>query len=619
VGSAVAGPEWAGIKAAEGDAKHKVVTSKKWGDAEFEYNTLARSGQKFGSNTFGMITDKKGGEIEVSHNPDFASILTKYDGKLYMVTQFESPRPGVAYFSELEQDADGKLKMVSASPMDFSSMGGLWIPCAGSVSPWGSHIGSEEYEPDARAFFSSENPTENGNIKDFMRYFPDASGSSPDDLVASGFNPYFYGYAWETKVADGKPITEKWYTQGRMSWELPYGMPDRKTVYGTDDGENVMFSKFEAKKAGDMSEGTLYCARMTQVRPAIIPSHDGMVLEKEVGKADDAYFKITWQSMGSAKSADIYEEINSYNGTGVHTKFSDLFKTGDLNKDGDGCEDEDYTMIRAGGNKPECLKLQKGFDDDDTERIKILASRLEKRRYAAYIGCTVEGRKWEGITYDPKSRTMFTALSSIERGMEKSEKAYDGKSKTFTPADHIQLKANSCGCVFEMGFNGPDDYSIGWMKALVCGFKNESHPLAADNKCSVDGIASPDNVAAIPEHGQLIIGEDTSSHQNDMVWVRDNADGKLTRVATTPYGSETTSPYWYPNINGHSYITLVVQHPYGESDEDKAGDAESTGVEGWVGYMGPLPKVSKVESGASATAASMVLSVFMAAVALFAL
>jgi hypothetical protein len=163
-------------------------------------------------------------------------------------------------------------------------------------------------------------------------------------------------------------------------------MPDRKTVYGTDDGENVMFSKFEAKKAGDMSEGTLYCARMTQVRPAIIPSHDGMVLEKEVGKADDAYFKITWQSMGSAKSADIYEEINSYNGTGVHTKFSDLFKTGDLNKDGDGCEDEDYTMIRAGGNKPECLKLQKGFDDDDTERIKILASRLEKRRYAAYVG-----------------------------------------------------------------------------------------------------------------------------------------------------------------------------------------------------------------------------------------
>lgn len=72
----------------------------------------------------------------------------------------------------------------------------------------------------------------------------------------------------------------------------------------------------------------------------------------------------------------------------------------------------------------------------------------------------------------------------------------------------------------------------------------------------------------------------------------------------------------YPNINGHSYITLVVQHPYGESDQKKVSEEDSTGTAGWVGYMGPLPKVSKVESGASATAASVVLSVFMAAVAL---
>jgi len=30
--------------------------------------------------------------------------------------------------------------------------GGLWIPCAGSKTPWGSHMGGEEYEPDARPF-----------------------------------------------------------------------------------------------------------------------------------------------------------------------------------------------------------------------------------------------------------------------------------------------------------------------------------------------------------------------------------------------------------------------------------------------------------------------------------
>jgi hypothetical protein len=164
-------------------------------------------------------------------------------------------------------------------------------------------------------------------------------------------------------------------------------MPDRKTVYGTDDGENVMFSKWEAKTAGDMSEGELFCARMSQVRPAIIEAHDGMVKDEKMGEGDanDAYFKISWLSMGKATNEEIYEEIKSYNGTGVHTKFSDLFKTGELNSAQDGCKDEGFKMIRAGGNKPECLKLKTGFDDDDTARIQKLASRLEKRRYAAYV------------------------------------------------------------------------------------------------------------------------------------------------------------------------------------------------------------------------------------------
>ena len=53
------------------------------------------------------------------------------------------------------------------------------------------------------------------------------------------------------------------------------------------------------------------------------------------------------------------------------------------------------------------------------------------------------------------------------------------------------------------------------------------------------------------------------------MWYYDFKDGSLTRFLTTPYGSETTSPYWYPNINGWAYLTAVVQHPYGESDEDR--------------------------------------------------
>lgn len=64
-------------------------------------------------------------------------------------------------------------------------------------------------------------------------------------------------------------------------------------------------------------------------------------------------------------------------------------------------------------------------------------------------------------------------------------------------------------------------------------------------------------------------------------------DGALTRIFSTPYGSETTSPYFYPNINGHGYLMAVVQHPYGELDEDKLTDAADAAA--YVGYIGPFP------------------------------
>ena len=92
------------------------------------------------------------------------------------------------------------------------------------------------------------------------------------------------------------------------------------------------------------------------------------------------------------------------------------------------------------------------------------------------------------------------------------------------------------------------------------------------DKCVITGMASPDNVAMIGELDQLIIGEDTSSHQNDLVWIYDFASGAMTRIASTPYGSETTSPYWH-TLGDYSYMTYVVQHPYGESDAGMAASA----------------------------------------------
>ena len=199
-----------------------------------------------------VVTQKK----LISDNPDYTSLLT-IDGKFFSVTHFESPRPGAAYLSELEQDDKGKLTVKATKAVDFSAHGGLWIPCAGSVTPWMTHLGSEEYEPDARAFYASSTLNTPDwmfqNYRDFMRYFGkyEAKASfTKEKAMEGGFYPYQYGYPWETVVkADFTEMTKKLYSHGRQAWELSYVMPDSSTVYGTDDGTNVFFTYFKADTA----------------------------------------------------------------------------------------------------------------------------------------------------------------------------------------------------------------------------------------------------------------------------------------------------------------------------------------------------------------------------------
>ena len=106
----------------------------------------------------------------------------------------------------------------------------------------------------------------------------------------------------------------------------------------------------------------------------------------------------------------------------------------------------------------------------------------------------------------------------------------------------------------------------------------------------MDGIASPDNMSYLPGRDTLFIGEDTTTgHQNDAVWALNLTSGELTRILTTPYGAETTSVYAYPDVNGHGYVMAVVQHPYGESDEDKLQSPDQ--AQAYLGYIGPFPKL----------------------------
>lgn len=545
--------------AADDAAKRQVLAADKividGTEYAIGYNVLARTGDKLGEGVFGALVDQDGkvvtnedGSEHLSVDADFTSLLPVGD-KLYSITHFES-RPGAMYLSELAQDADGKLTAVSTKPVEFKDLGGLWVPCAGSVTPWGTHLGSEEYPPNAE---SIEKAAALGDIDDY--YFPMVKFLGVDpakmdlETFRTTFNPYAYGYPVEVTVAaDGAAKAAKHYAMGRVAIELAYVMPDQKTAYISDDGTNVGLFKFVADTAGDLSAGTLYAAKWVQT-------------SAENGGAAT----LEWVDMGHATDAEVAAVI------AAKPKFSDIFEAADLGEGGT-CA-EGFAPSNAEGVL-QCLKVKPGME--------MAASRMETRRYASMLGATTEFRKMEGITFNPEKGVMYLAMSEVAKAMTAGDK------KDLASRDAIQLEKNGCGAVYELALDA--NYSATTMTALISGKPTEYAADApeAGNTCDINGIANPDNITYLTGYNTLIIGEDTGEgHQNDVIWSMNLESGKLTRIFSTPYGSETTSPYFYPNVNGHAYLMAVVQHPFGESDEDKIADAAD--ARAYVGYIGPMP------------------------------
>jgi len=175
-------------------------------------------GAKLGQHTFGQLVDANAqaiimqdGKSIVSKENDFSSLIPIED-KLFMISQFES-RPSVMYLTDLNQNTDtGLLTATATRPIDFSGIKGGWSHCAGSVTPWNSHLGSEEYEPDAE-----QHDIKTGRIDSY--YQPMARFYEGDLLKP---NPYDYGHIIEIKLIDTEGTTEvrKHYAMGRLSFEL---------------------------------------------------------------------------------------------------------------------------------------------------------------------------------------------------------------------------------------------------------------------------------------------------------------------------------------------------------------------------------------------------------------
>jgi secreted PhoX family phosphatase len=473
----------------------------------------------------------------VSDTPD-ANSLMKVPGAeakklgvngnpLFMVTHYEyvtannaggdeyGKLPMTMSLSTIDQNkGNGKLSLVDYSNIAMAGINGLWIPCAGSLSPWNTHLGSEEYEPDARAY-------EADNTKDpytpfTVRYYDNTEVMSP----------YRYGHVPEVTVAaDGTPSIVKHYAIGRIARELIQMMPDERTAYMGDDGAYTGLFMYVADEAKKLGAGTLYAAKWTQTS------------DVGAGSAD-----LSWIKLGHATDAEIKALVDG----GI--KFSDIFSAYSSNPGLPG-----YKEVRT-NNGVEWLKLNAGMEQ--------AAAFLESRRYAAYLGATTEFNKMEGVTLNAHDEKVYVAISYLEKGMVAGYAATD-------PVDDIHLTKISSGAVYQMDLSSGQkdtagdaihsDYVATSMEGLVVG---EDQPAdAVGNTSNDDKMANPDNLKYSEALRTLFIGEDSGRHVNNYLWAYNVDTHKLSRILSVPVGAESTGLQAVDNLNGFAYVMSNFQHP----------------------------------------------------------
>ncbi|RDH87514.1 MAG: alkaline phosphatase [endosymbiont of Escarpia spicata] len=496
------------------------------------YHPLFRNGDRFGNETFGLLHDvhgqplkKEDGSPRISNSNDFSSLL-QADGQIFLLSQFEDMPAGI-YLSELRQSAEtGLLKVKRTRPLDLAPLKGAWNLCAGSVTPWSTHLASEEYEPNAAVV----DDIPDRSFQSMASYM----GGDPAQL-----NPYDYGWQLEARVDSFDQVQlTRHYAMGRFSPEVGIVMPDRKTVYITDDGNNTALFRFVADRAGDLSSGKLFAARWIQTSPL------------NGGSAE-----LNWIPLGHADDATIKKQIDR------HIGFDEIFHYSHPGL-GNECPNG-YRAINTRWQH-ECLRVRSGMEQ--------AVSRLESRRYAALLGATTEFSKMEGVTYDSATNRLYIAMTSLSKGMEDNRKGNIPNDRWDRGGpNHIRLPYNPCGAVYTLELD--EAYVAHSMRAMVTGHPAKDDP---DNRCDTAGIANPDNLTFIQGQDTLIIAEDSSKgHRNNALWAYRVANGELTRIQTAPLGAEITGAYHFPDVNGWDYLFSVIQHPL---------DAASI-----TGYIGPFP------------------------------
>ena len=432
------------------------------------------------------------------------------DGKTDMYGKLPSP---IAVLTLDQDQATGKLSLVKYHNVDTSKVHGLWITCGASLSPWGTHLSSEEYEPDA--FTAASNAQ-------FKAYSQNLYGSE------TAANPYHYGHMPEVTVnPDGTGSIKKHFCMGRISHELVQVMPDQRTALMGDDATNSAYFVFVADKEKDLSSGTLYAAKVGA----------GFSIDPASGSAAP----LTWIKLGSATSAEIENLANTL-------KPADIMSV--QSKDPG---DASYTKIVANG-KTEWIKINPGMDK--------AAAFLETHRYAAYKGASMGFTKMEGTTVNARDKVAYSALQNCEKSMVAGDAANVPGNGISIPK---QLKA---GVVMALNLRGGQKDTAGaainseWMpvdtKALLAG-----EDIAADalgNTGNPNKICNPDNLKFSEKLRTLFIGEDSGQHVNNFLWAYNVDTKQLARLMSIPAGGESTGLHAVDEINGWTYIMSNFQH-----------------------------------------------------------
>lgn len=447
----------------------------------------------------------------VKGKPVFAVVQFEYANKDQSGKSAYGTLPSPIAVLTLDQDqTTGKLSLVKYHNVDMSKAHGLWITCGASLSPWNTHLSSEEYEPDA---FSASNSSM------FKAFSKNVFG---DETKA---NPYHYGHLPEITVnPDGTGTVKKHYCLGRISHELIHVMPDNRTALMGDDYTNGGLFMFVADKEKDLSAGTLYVAHYTE------------------SLTDTSTAKMEWINLGHATSAEIEALANS-------TKPTDIMES--LTTDPG---DASYTKVFLDGSAA-WIKLKSGMEK--------AAAFLETHRYANLMGGSMAFTKMEGTTISIKDKVAYSALANIQTSMIQNDKLWDAKHNVNFP------KTVKAGGILEHKLGG----SIKDTKGTAINSEwvpTSSHMLmmgkdiAADalgNTAHPDNIASPDNLKFSEKMRTLFIGEDSGNHINNFLWTYNVETKAMSRILSTPAGAESTGLHAVDEINGWTYIQSNFQHP----------------------------------------------------------